>query len=89
MARSDSDLDGKSKRATTMDRSMKQLKFSGVDIQSKYNDTRFLVLTSTISERLFSVSGHATANRKKGVLSTNFECRYSLYVNQDMWVLRK
>ncbi len=50
-----------------------------------YVDTRFVVPTSNMCERLFSVAGWALNGRRKRILPKNFEVQIFLHENREMW----
>lgn len=52
---------------------------------SRYMNTKFIVPTSNMCERLFSVAGWAMTNRRKSVSPARFEEQLFLNVNQSMW----
>ncbi len=52
-----------------------------VDSSNSYMDTRFILPTSNICERLFSKAGFALGNRRKSILPSNFELQVFLHMN--------
>lgn len=48
-------------------------------------DPKFELPTSNMNERLFSIAGHAMTNRRKDVLTSNFESQLFLYMNREYW----
>lgn len=67
------------------DRLLKRHRFSTVPKKSKYIDLRFILATSNICERLFSLAGYAMGSRRMGVLPTNIESQLFLNVNSMLW----
>lgn len=57
--------------------------------ESKYIDTRFVVATSNMCERLFSIGGAAMGTRRKGMLPSSFEEQLFLYVNAFLWGVKE
>lgn len=69
-----------------VERAAKRLRGNGGGEQdSLYMDTRFLLPTSNMCERFFSIAGYALSNRRKGLLPSNFEAQLFLCVNRDFW----
>ena len=68
-----------------IERAAKRLRASGGKEQLAYLDTRFLLPTSNIFERFFSISGFALTNRRKGLLPSNFGSQLFLCLNRDFW----
>lgn len=69
-----------------VERAAKRLKSNrGGGQESLYVDTRFLLPTSNMCERFFSIAGYALTNRRKGLLPSNFEAQLFLCVNRDFW----
>lgn len=68
-----------------VERAMKRLRTTATLQKSNYLDTRFLVPTSNLCERLFSISGYALTNRRRGILPHNFESQIFLHVNHGFW----
>ena len=52
---------------------------------NQYVDPRFILPTTNICERLFSVAGNALSDRRQGILPANFEKQMFLKVNQELW----
>ncbi len=50
-----------------------------------YVDTRVVVPTSNMCERLFHVAGYALNGRRKRILPMNFEAQIFLLENREMW----
>ena len=50
-----------------------------------YMNTRFLLLTSNICERLFAVTGNTLTNNRKRVLPASLEQQILLHINADLW----
>jgi len=53
--------------------------------ESKYVDTRFIVPTSNLCERLFSKAGYVLSDRRRGLLPSNFEMQLFLHFNSRLW----
>ena len=66
-------------------RALKRQKMAGWDNSNNYMDTRFLLPTSNICERLFSKCGHVLTNRRKGLMPANLESQIFLHFNRDLW----
>ncbi len=49
-----------------------------------YMNTRFILPTSDICERLLSKAGYALNDRRKGILPCNFEIQIFLHVNHSL-----
>lgn len=62
-------------------RAMKRLRTTASCAKSEYMDTRYLVLTSNVCERMFSIANHTLTNQRRGILLVNFECQIFLYMN--------
>lgn len=61
---------------------------SGVKKASQqYMNLRFLLPTSNICERLFSNSGYALNDRRRGINPTNLESKMCLHMNNDLWIV--
>ena len=58
---------------------------SSVGGQSDYIDLSFIVPTSNICERLFSVVGYGLNSRWQSVLPSNFESQLFLHANKQLW----
>ena len=54
----------------------------------KYVNTRFLLPTSNICERLFSVAGKTLSDNRKSILPSNLEQQIFLNANSDLWGLK-
>lgn len=50
-----------------------------------YMNTRFILPTSNVSDRRFSMVGYAFGDRRKGTLPANFEMPFFLRANSDLW----
>lgn len=59
------------------------------DKRSKYMDLRFLLPTSNMCERLFSIAGHCLTDKRQRVLPANFESQIFLYVNRNYWGIKE
>ncbi len=53
--------------------------------REKYMDTRFILPTSNVFERLFSVAGYALGDRRGRMLLSNFEEQIFLHINKELW----
>ena len=53
--------------------------------QSRYMDTRYIFPTSNICERLFSTAGFTLSDRRRRLLTCNFEMQIFLHVNSSYW----
>lgn len=49
-----------------------------------FMDTRFILPSSNILERLFSIAGYSLRDRRRGLLPSNFEMRLFLRANADL-----
>eukprot|EP00171_Calliarthron_tuberculosum_P003101 IDg3101t1 len=67
------------------ERALKKQKCVDVEKRDKYIDTRFLVPTSNICERLFSRVGYALSQRRRGICPANLESQMFLHLNCDLW----
>ena len=65
------------------ERAMRRRK--NIDVTNQYLDTRFLVPTSNVYERLFSQVGYTLSSRRKGITPLNLESQIFLYLNGDLW----
>lgn len=52
---------------------------------SKHADTRFIVPTCNVCEKLFSFAGYALGDRGKGLLPANFEMLLFFHFNAHLW----
>ena len=52
---------------------------------TKYLDLRFIVPTSNLCERFFSVAGYALDDRRKRLLPSNLESQLFLNQNARLW----
>jgi len=59
-----------------------------ISTNSEYIDTRFIVPTSNMCERLFSKAGYALNDRRKRLSPMNFEWQIFLHANSNLWSLR-
>ena len=67
-------------------RALKRMKISEETTSaSNYLDLRFILATSNICERLFSVAGYTLSDRRKSLLPVNFEIQLFLNVNARFW----
>ncbi len=51
----------------------------------KYMDLRFVVPTSNMCERVFSISEYALDDRRRGNIPANFELQIFLHANLHVW----
>lgn len=70
------------------ERAMKRLQTSTSIEKSEYMDARYLVSTSKICERMFSIAGHALTNRCRGTILVSFECEIFSYMKFKFWGIR-
>lgn len=56
-----------------VERAHKRLKIGNIAESSSYTGTRYLLSMSDICKRLFSISGYAFTNCRRGILPTNME----------------
>lgn len=74
------------RRLSLAERAIKRHRVSvGSTQKSQYMDLRFLLATSNICERLFSIAGYATSDRRQGIDPYNLEIQLFLYVNVEYW----
>ena len=66
-------------------RALKRQKCRDMDSTKQFTDTRFLIPTSNVCERLFSKVGHALSDRRKGVAPVHLESQMFLHFNRDLW----
>ena len=52
---------------------------------TKYLDTRFILATSNVCERMFSVAGYTMGERRHRLLPSNFEMQLFLNYNCEFW----
>ena len=52
---------------------------------TRFLDSRFILPTSNICERLFSKVGNALNDRQVAIAPVNLESRVFLNVNRDLW----
>ncbi len=48
-------------------------------------DLRFVARTSNMCERVFSISGYALDDRRRGIIPTNFEIQMFRHANSHVW----
>lgn len=68
-------------------RALKRQRRIDVEDKDKYGDTRFLLASSNICERLFSVAGLAYSDRRKNSNPVNLEAQLFLHFNNDLWTI--
>lgn len=81
----DTDSDSNEATESNVQQSIKCLKPCNVGSTSLYIDTRLLLPTVNLFQRVFSNAGHTLTNRRKGIFSSNFESQLFLYMNQIVW----
>lgn len=54
-----------------------------------YVDMRFILPTSNLCERLFSIAGYAMSDRRKNMLPANFESQLFLHINARLWGIQE
>ena len=54
-----------------------------------YMDTRFLLPTSNVCERLFSIAGYSLNDRRVSISPLHFEEQIFLFSNADLWVIEE
>ena len=69
---------------TIVERALKRQKTLHHDASNRYIDTRFLLATSNVCERLFSTIGHVLNDRRSGLTPANLESRIFLKSNCDL-----
>lgn len=67
------------------ERLLKRRRLNESQQKSRYLDLRFILATSNLCERLFSLAGHAIGSRRKGSLPSNIESQLFLNVNSGYW----
>lgn len=67
------------------DYTLKRQQMSSIIGSEQYIDTKYILLTSNICDRLFSVAGHALGSRRKSMLLANSESPLFLSLNGDLW----
>lgn len=67
------------------ERALKRQKLNCSGQENKYMDTRFVLPTSNICERLFSKAGHVLNDRRKALSPANLESQVFLHLNSDLW----
>lgn len=75
-------------RLSFAQRALKRQKTFGRARTQNYMDSRFLLPTSNICERLFSKAGHVLTDRRKGLSPVNLESQIFLHLNNDLWGTR-
>ena len=70
------------------ERALKKRKVFSVE-SSLYGDTRFIVPTSNMCERLFSEAGYGRNSRRLRLLDTHFESQLFLRSNKRFWDLKE
>ena len=55
--------------------------------RTRYMSLGFVLPTTKIYERLFSVAGFALSDRRQGILPANFEKQMYLTENSDLWAI--
>lgn len=71
--------------SSILESSVKRLQVAETKFKSSYIDTRFLLPTSNICERFFSIAGYDPKNCRKAVLPANLESKLLLIVNKAFW----
>lgn len=66
-------------------RALKRQRIMNGSNVKKYSDTRFLLSSSNICERLFSKAGFALTDRRKGLNPVHLEAQVFLHLNRDLW----
>eukprot|EP00171_Calliarthron_tuberculosum_P008686 IDg8686t1 len=66
-------------------RALKRQKIIAQDSALQYTDSRFLVPTSNICERVFSKAGYALTDRRKCISHAYLEAMLFLHFNLDLW----
>ena len=64
-------------------RARKKRRISMVQL-NQYGDPRFILPTTNVCERLFSVAGNALSNRRQRIVPVNFEKQMFLKVSQEL-----
>lgn len=67
------------------ERALKRQRRESVDGYKNFINLRFLLPTSNICERLFSVAGNALHSRRAGLSPVSFEGQLFLHLNNDLW----
>ena len=57
------------------------------NVSQKFMDLYFLIPSSKICEMLFSKSGYALNDRRRGINPDNLESQLFLHVNNDLWTV--
>ena len=68
-----------------VERALKRQRIPNQAYTDKYVDTRYLLATLNICERLFSRVGYVLNERRKGLTPLNLEAQIFLYMNGDLW----
>lgn len=66
---------------------LKKRKMEKEKKNSDYMDLRFILPTSNLCERFFSIAGYALGDRRKRILPSNLECQLFLNQNANLWGL--
>ena len=72
-------------RLSFVHRALKMQELEDESNLSGYMDTRFLVPTSNLCERLFSRVGYALSDRRRRITPANLEVQLFLHLNSDFW----
>jgi len=67
------------------EQALKKRKINHEKAGSCYMDTRYIVPTSNMCERLFSKTGYALSDRRGNILPSNFEEQIFLHANSSFW----
>lgn len=76
------------RRHSIVERATKLIRHSEEGAKRMYMDTRLLLPTSNMCEKLITITGNSLKSRQKGILTSNFESQFFLYVNREFWVLK-
>ena len=66
-------------------RACKRQKYHLLDSLAGYDDLRYILPSSNICERLFSMAGIALDSRRQRLLPSNFEAQMYLFANASFW----
>lgn len=66
-------------------RACKQQKLDLTAVHASYKDVRYILPTSNMCERFFSIAGHTVSSRRQNILPSNLESQLFLAINQSMW----
>lgn len=80
------DQDAHTENLFLAERALKRRRLGNTSVTT-YLDTRFLLSTSNICQRLFSKAGWSLENRRKGIHPTSFEAHIFLNLNPELWGL--